>query len=79
VAERTCEGVSSHRQTNECQGGGVVHLEALVGRDGTVKEVKVLGGHPLPADALARAVKQWKYQAAKDSTELVRYSLGPEN
>src|SRR5438445_2654089 len=59
---------------------GAVQLEALVGRDGTVKEVKVLGGHPLLADALARAVKQWKYQpAAKDSTELVRYSFGPEN
>ena len=58
---------------------GAVQLEALVGRDGTVKEVKVLGGHPLLADALARAVKQWKYEpAARDSTEVVKYSFGPE-
>src|SRR5437870_13568436 len=58
---------------------GAVELEALVGRDGTVREVKVLGGHPLLADALARAVKQWKYEpAAKDSTEVVKYSFGPE-
>jgi outer membrane biosynthesis protein TonB len=70
-------GVSNHRETNEAQ--GAVQLEALVGRDGTVKEVKVLGGHPLPADSLGRAVKQWKYEpAAKDSTEVVKYSFGPE-
>lgn len=55
---------------------GVVQLEALVGRDGRVKEVTILGGHPLLADALSRAVKQWKYEpAAKESTELVRYSF----
>jgi len=58
---------------------GAVQIEAVVQRDGTVKEVKVLGGHPLLADALARAVKQWKYApAAKDSTELVKYSFSPD-
>lgn len=58
---------------------GAVQIEALVERDGTVKEVKVLGGHPLLADAVARAVKQWKYEpAAKDSTEIVKYSFGPD-
>ena len=58
---------------------GAVQIEALVQRDGTVKEVKVLGGHPLLADAVARAVKQWKYEpAAKDSTEIVKYSFGPD-
>ena len=55
---------------------GSVQIEALVGRDGRVKEVRVIGGHPLLADALSRAVKQWKYEpGAKDSTELVRYSF----
>lgn len=58
---------------------GAVQLEATVGRDGTVREVRVLGGHPLLADALSRAVMQWKYApAAKDSTELVKYSFEPE-
>ena len=58
---------------------GAVQVEAVVQRDGTVKEVKVLGGHPLLADAVARAVKQWKYEpAARDSTEIVKYSFGPD-
>ena len=55
---------------------GSVQIEALVGRDGMVKDVKVLGGHPLLADAMSRAVKQWKYEPwPKDSTEIVKYSF----
>ena len=55
---------------------GAVQLEALVGRDGKVKDVKVIGGHPLLADALSQAVKQWKYEpGAKESTELIKYSF----
>jgi len=55
---------------------GSVQLEVLVGRDGVVKDVKVLGGHPLLADALLRVVRQWRYEpGAKESIELVRYSF----
>jgi len=51
----------------------------VVKPDGTVKEVKVLGGHPLLADALVRAVMQWKYQAAsKETMEIVKFSFGPQ-
>ena len=58
---------------------GAAQVEAMVGRDGTVTDVRVLGGHPLLVDALVRAVRQWKYQpAAKDSTELIRYSFEPQ-
>ena len=58
---------------------GSVQLEATVGRDGSVKGVRVLGGHPLLAEALTRAVMRWKFEpAARDSTELVKYSFGPE-
>ncbi len=58
---------------------GAAQVEATIGRDGTVTDVRVLGGHPLLVDALVRAVKQWKYQpAAKDSTELIRYSFEPQ-
>src|ERR1700686_4506414 len=47
---------------------GTAQVQAEVKADGTVKEVKVLGGHPLLADALARAVKEWKYQPAPKET-----------
>ena len=58
---------------------GTAQVQAVVKPDGTVKEVKVLGGHPLLADALVRAVMQWKYQAAsKETVEIVKFSFGPQ-
>jgi TonB family protein len=58
---------------------GVVQVEARVKPDGTVEEVRIVGGHPLLADALARAVKQWRYQpGAKETVEVVRFSFGPQ-
>jgi TonB family protein len=59
---------------------GTALVSALVKRDGTVKEVTVVGGHPLLADALARAVKQWKYQpGTRETTEIVKFSFGGVN
>lgn len=58
---------------------GTAQVSVLVKRDGTVKEVKILGGHPLLADALARAVRQWKYQAGpKETVEVVKFSFVPK-
>ena len=37
-------------------------LEATVGIDGRVQDVKVLRGHPLFDDAAVSAVRQWRYQ-----------------
>jgi TonB family protein len=58
---------------------GTAQVQAWVNPDGTVKEVRVVGGHPLLADALAQAVKQWKYQRApKETVELVKFSFTPQ-
>lgn len=55
---------------------GVVQLEAMVRSDGTVREVKVLGGHPLLAEAVVRAVMQWRYETGpKETTEVVKFSF----
>lgn len=40
---------------------GVVRVEATVGKDGRVRAVKVVSGHPLLQQAAADAVKQWVY------------------
>jgi TonB family protein len=57
---------------------GTAMVEAQVRADGTVKEVRVLGGHPLLADSLANAVRLWRYQPApKESVEVVKYSFAP--
>jgi TonB family protein len=58
---------------------GTAQVQALVKPDGTVQEVTILGGHPLLGEALARAVKQWKYHPSpKETLEVVRFSFGPE-
>ena len=58
---------------------GTVQVQALVKSDGTVKDVRILGGHPLLADALARAVIHWKYQAGpKETMEVVKFSFGQQ-
>lgn len=41
---------------------GTVLLEARVGKDGTVREVKVISGHPLLRQAASDAVKRWLYR-----------------
>jgi len=57
---------------------GSAQVEVLVRPDGTVKEVKILGGHPVLADALARAVRLWKFQPApKETVEIVKVNFGP--
>lgn len=58
---------------------GTAQVTALVKRDGTVKEVRIVGGHPLLAAALASAVKQWKYQpGTKETVEVVKFSFNPQ-
>lgn len=41
---------------------GTVRLEGIIARDGTVRELKVLSGHPMLVKAALDAVKQWIYQ-----------------
>ena len=46
----------------EAQVGGTVTMEALIGTDGTVREVKdVKGPHPDLEAAAAEAVRQWAF------------------
>lgn len=49
---------------------GVVKIELIVGPDGEIKESKVLGGHPLLADAALTTLRNWKYERSKTETKL---------
>lgn len=40
---------------------GTVRLHAIIAKDGTVKNVEVLSGHPSLVDAAMDAVRQWRY------------------
>jgi TonB family protein len=44
---------------------GVVVVEALVGADGSVKDVKVVSGPPMLRESAMDAVRRWKYQPFK--------------
>jgi protein TonB len=41
---------------------GAVVLQAMIGRDGTIQDLKLVRGSMLLGQAAYRAVKQWRYQ-----------------
>ena len=41
---------------------GVVRLNAIIGKDGTIQNLTVASGHPLLVPAALEAVKQWVYK-----------------
>jgi TonB family protein len=40
---------------------GVVTLEAIIGMDGAIQQLRVLNGHPLLVSSAVQAVQQWMY------------------
>jgi protein TonB len=49
---------------------GTVKIKAVISPEGQVKQVEVVGGHPLLVNAAVDAVKQWKYAPAKTETPI---------
>jgi protein TonB len=41
---------------------GTVVLQAVIGKDGTIRELRLISGHPMLAPAAIEAVKQWRYR-----------------
>jgi len=41
---------------------GVVRLNAVIGKDGTIQDLKAASGHPLLVPAALEAVRQWLYK-----------------
>ena len=41
---------------------GTVVLQAVIGKDGNIQNLKVVSGHPMLAPAALEAVKQWRYK-----------------
>jgi TonB family protein len=55
---------------------GVVKLEVIVERNGSVKSTKALGGSPLLIEAAIYAVSQWKFEpASKETTEILQIAF----
>ena len=47
---------------------GVVKLQVVIAPDGQIKEVKVIGGHPVLVSAVQDTLKNWKYAPASGET-----------
>jgi TonB family protein len=57
---------------------GTVRLAIVVTPNGMVKDAKVLGGHPVLANAALDAVKKWRFEpAAVESTGVVDFKFEP--
>jgi protein TonB len=41
---------------------GTVRLEAVISKDGTIQDLRVVSGHPLLVKAALEAVQRWRYQ-----------------
>jgi len=59
---------------------GSVRVEVVVAPDGKVKDVKVLGGNPVLAQAVVTAVNKSKYEpATEESTFVLKFDFNNTN
>jgi periplasmic protein TonB len=66
---------------------GAVMLQATIGKDGAIQDLRLLSGHPLLAQAAIEAVRQWRYRPYRlndeavevDTTIRVNFTLGGAN
>jgi len=57
---------------------GVVKVLVTVDKGGNVKNVKLVGGHPVLAGAALDAIKKWRYEpAAEETTGIVEFRFDP--
>ena len=47
---------------------GVVRIQVTVAANGSIKDAKLVGGHPVLANAALDAVKKWRYEPAPAET-----------
>jgi TonB family protein len=55
---------------------GTVKVQVVVSPNGTVKDAKVIGGHPVLASAALDAVKKWRFEPSTvESTGVVDFKF----
>jgi TonB family protein len=55
-----------------------VKVQVVVAPNGSVKEAKVVGGHPLLVNAALDAVRKWRFEtAAGESSGIVNFKFEP--
>lgn len=57
---------------------GTVKIEVVVAPNGTVKDARVVGGHPVLAGAALEAAKKWRFEPASgEATGVIDFKFDP--
>jgi TonB family protein len=57
---------------------GVVKIQITVAANGSVKDAKVMGGHPVLVNAAMDAVKKWRFETGPgESTGVMEFRFDP--
>jgi protein TonB len=57
---------------------GTVKIEVVVAPNGTVKDARVVGGHPVLANAALDAAKKWRFEpSAAESSGVIDFKFEP--
>jgi TonB family protein len=59
---------------------GTVKLAVVVAPNGTIKDAKIVGGHPVLVNAAMDAIKKWKFEPASEETAgTVEFKFSPQD
>ena len=57
---------------------GTVKIEVVVDPNGTVKDARVVGGHPVLASSALDAAKKWRFEpASTESSGIIEFKFEP--
>lgn len=57
---------------------GTVKVQVVIAPDGRIKDVKVIGGHPLFVETTLEALKNWKYAPSNaETTAVLEFNFHP--
>ena len=57
---------------------GTVKIEVVVAPNGTVKEARIVGGHPVLANAALDAARKWRFEPAPgESSGIIDFKFEP--
>jgi len=58
---------------------GVVKVLVTVAPDGTVRDARLVGGHPVLANAAMDAVKRWRFETGSETKEVLEFRFAPSD
>ncbi len=57
---------------------GTVKIEVVVAPNGAVKDARIIGGHPVLANAALEAARKWRFEpAATESSGVIDFKFEP--